>query len=418
MPIDRATANISFLLNEQAPNALATPATDDSLRQVYEALLDAAPEHIFLVTTNARMVYANQAAINAICAATSGITGRDDILGRDMRDLNYPEWFLVPFLFNLAQAAGGEHVSAETLFPTPLGDMRNYEYTLSPIRGADGTVHIVVGVTRDIHDRKVANRERQTLLEAERAARQEAETAVRVRDDFLSIAAHDLKTPLTAAQGRAQLLLRQIARDGSLDIEKVQAQATAILSALTQMAVQIGELQDIAFLQIGRPLELNTQSSDLTELVRRGVTRIAREDPNVRVDLDFAQEPINVELDQVRIERVLDNLLSNSFKYTGPDKTIIIKVWEERDQSMQRVFLSVTDNGIGIPPDDLPLIFDRFSRGSNARTISGAGIGLSGAQQIARQHGGDLTVASVENQGSTFTMWLPIPIADKPGTIN
>ncbi|MGI8404830.1 MAG: PAS domain-containing sensor histidine kinase [Thermomicrobiales bacterium] len=334
MPIDRAIANISLLLDEQSRSVLSPPPTDGSLRQMYEALLDAATEHIFLVTTTARIVYTNLAAVDATCAATGRSAGRDGILGQDMRDLNYPEWFLTPFLQNLAQAAGGKRVSAETQFPAPSGDVRTYEYTLSPIHGADGAVHIVVGITRDIHDRKTANRERQALLEAERAARQEAETAVRVRDDFLSTAAHDLKTPLTAAQGRAQLLLRQITRGGSLDIEKVEAQATAILSALTQMALQIDELQDIAFLQIGRPLELNTQSYDLTALVRRGVTRIAREDPNVRVDLDFSQEPIDVVLDQVRIERVLDNLLSNSFKYTGPDKTISIKVWEERDQAM------------------------------------------------------------------------------------
>ncbi len=408
MPIDRAIANTSFLLDEQARNALAVPPTDGSLRQMYETLLDSASDHIFLITADARMVYANQAAIDAICAATGGRRLRDDILGQDMRDLNYPDSLLTPFLHHLEQAAHGERVSAEMVFPAPSGEMRTYEYTLNPIRGADGTVHFVVGVTRDIHDRKVANRERQALLETERIARQEAETAVRVRDDFLSTAAHDLKTPLTAAQGRAQLLLRQIARDGNLEIEKVRSQASAILSALTQMAVQIDELQDIAFLQIGRPLELSKHVYDLTALVRRGVTRIMREDPNVRVDLEFSREPIEVVLDQVRIERVLDNLLSNSFKYTGRDKSIIIKVWQEQDHSTQRVCLSVTDNGIGIPDGDLPQIFDRFSRGSNVTEIAGAGIGLSGARQIARQHGGDLTVISVENQGSTFTMWLPL----------
>jgi len=406
MPIDRAIANITILLDEQGQNALAVPPTDGSLRQMYEMLLDAASDHIFLVTTDARLIYANDATIDAIGAATGTIRQRTEILGQNMRDLGYPESFLSSFLMNLAIAAHGERMSAEILFPASAGTMRSYEYTLSPVFNADGAILVVVGVTRDIEDRKAANHERQELLEAEQRARFEAETAVRIRDDFLSSAAHDLKTPLTAAQGRVQLLLRQIARDDTPDIARIETQAHAMQAAITQMAMQIGELQDIAFLQIGRPLELAREASDLTALVRRAVERDDRS--SEQVELAFAREPISATFDRVRIERVLDNLLSNAFKYTGTHKEITIRAWTEDEVLPPRCCVSVTDNGIGIPSDDLPLIFERFQRASNVRDRMGIGLGLSGSRKIARQHGGDIEVTSVEGAGSTFTLWLPI----------
>lgn len=409
MPIDRAIANITILLDEQGQNALAVPPTDGSLRQMYEMLLDAASDHIFLVTTDARLIYANDATINAIGAATGTIRQRTEILGRNMRDLGYPESFLSSFLVNLAVAAHGERMSAEVLFPASAGTMRSYEYTLSPVFNADGVILVVVGVTRDIEDRKVTNRERQELLEAEQRARFEAETAVRIRDDFLSSAAHDLKTPLTAAQGRVQLLMRQIGRDDTPDITKIATQANAIQAAITQMALQIGELQDIAFLQIGRPLELVEETTDLAAIVRRAAERNAGDDRFYElVELEFTQEPIVATFDRIRIERVLDNLLSNAFKYTGARKTITVRAWIEDAADPPRCCVSVTDNGIGIPKDDLPLIFERFHRASNVEGRTGIGLGLSGARKIVRQHGGDIDVASVQGVGSTVTLWLPI----------
>jgi PAS domain S-box-containing protein len=409
MPIDRAIANITILLDKQGSTTLADPLTDGSLREMYEMLLDAASDHIFLVTTDARLVYANIATIDAI-AAGSGITRqRTEIIGQNMRELGYPESFLSEFLKNLERAAGGEIVAAETTFPSSSGISRSYEYTLSPVFSEDGTILVVVGVTRDVDVRKITNRERQELLEAEQRARKEAETAVRVRDDFLSSAAHDLKTPLTAAQGRVQLLMRQIGRGDTPDIMKITTQANAIQAAITQMALQIGELQDIAFLQIGRPLELAEETTDLAALVRRAAERNARDDRFYElVELEFAQEPIIATFDRIRIERVLDNLLSNAFKYSGTQKTITVRAWIEDAADPPRCCVSVTDNGIGIPKDDLPLIFERFHRASNVEGRTGIGLGLSGARKIARQHGGDIDVASVQGVGSTVTLWLPI----------
>ena len=213
---------------------------------------------------------------------------------------------------------------------------------------------------------------------------------------------------MTAAQGRAQLLLRQIHRDGPLDVARIETHANAIQAAITQMATQIGELQDIAFLQIGRPLDLNTAPGDIVEVARRAIERMTRvEGSTVTVELDVAHEPLIAAIDRVRIERVLDNLLSNAVKYTGQNKVIRIRIWEESKPEGRRIYLSVTDNGIGIPAKDMPRIFERFQRASNVSNVEGAGVGLSGARQIVRQHGGKISVSSVEGVGSTFTMWLP-----------
>ena len=378
------------------------------MSSVYVALLNAATNPIFLLDQECRIHFANSATLKAIEGLIDRPATSEEVLGRTMADLEIPDWFLIPFRARLQRAFGGERVVAEALFPFADGTMRTYEYALTPL-GDVGSVPLIACHARDTETVHLGARSRQDILQVERRARVEAEAAVHVRDDFLSTAAHDLKTPLTAAQGRAQLLMRQIRRGGEPNIERIKSNVMAIQAAITQMATQIDELQDVAFLQIGRPLKLNRKPNDFVEAVKAAAARMTRpEGATLDVDVSTPPEPMMANFDKIRIDRVLDNLLSNAIKYSGQHKVIVIRAHQENHASGPRIVLSVSDNGIGVPEAELSRIFERYHRASNVGEISGAGVGLSGARQIVHQHGGDLTATSIEGEGSTFTMWLPV----------
>jgi signal transduction histidine kinase len=114
--------------------------------------------------------------------------------------------------------------------------------------------------------------------------------------------------------------------------------------------------------------------------------------------------------DAGRIERVCDNLISNAIKYSPNGGTIEIRLSKSADDGRDWAVLTVSDSGIGIPRSDLPHIFERYRRAANTAVISGTGIGLAGARQIVEQHGGSITVESLERIGSTFTVRLPLSI--------
>jgi signal transduction histidine kinase len=396
-------------MNHVSIEQLLMPAPDDgTLRQLYEALLDAVEDNVFVLDADCRVIYANAPSLKAGRSGLHIDFDRELFFGKTLTELNYPEEIVWQLAEHVRRAIAGEVVVAELSYPVGVNDVRTYEYRLSPLSVEDSGA-LVVGIARDVEIQKIDGRSRLALYEDERLARAEAEAAVRIRDEFLSAAAHDLRTPLTAAQGRAQLVLRQLQRQGGLDPDRLRTHINAIQAAITQMANQIAELQDVAFLQIGRPLELNTAPLDITELIRRCVTRMMKgDDPNVTVTLEFAEEPIVAVVDRVRIARVLDNLLSNALKYTPRQKVIAIAVRFAAESGIPGVAVSVTDNGIGIPEKDLPRIFERFQRASNAGAINGIGVGLAGAQQIVHQHGGTISVSSVEGEGSVFSLWLPL----------
>ncbi|MDE3076520.1 MAG: ATP-binding protein, partial [Chloroflexota bacterium] len=116
------------------------------------------------------------------------------------------------------------------------------------------------------------------------------------------------------------------------------------------------------------------------------------------------------EWDSFRLERVIDNLLGNAIKYSPEDGRIIVRLEQARDEAGSWAVLEIQDFGLGIPAADLPLIFDEFHRGANVLgRVPGMGLGLAGVRHIVDQHGGDVSVFSVEGAGATFTVRLPLP---------
>jgi signal transduction histidine kinase len=239
----------------------------------------------------------------------------------------------------------------------------------------------------------------------------EIQEAVRIRDEFLSSVSHDLKTPLTAIKGRAQLLRRRSIRDDARNGKDWMSEGLAqIDTTATRMSMLINELLDISRLQIGQPLELDRQPADLVHLVQASVADWQHEvmgQHEIEVETELPSLVGFWDID--RLDRVLVNLIANAVKYSPDGGKITLRLSREESAGEEWAVLAVIDQGIGIPAADLPHIFEPFTRAGNViGRITGTGLGLAGSQRIIEQHGGTIEVASQEGSGSTFTLRLPL----------
>ncbi len=248
-----------------------------------------------------------------------------------------------------------------------------------------------VGVLRDVSERK----------------RFEA-----VQEEFLSSLAHDLKNPLTTVIGQTQLLLRRVNRGEPTDLPRLSGSLEGIKSAAFRMTGLLDELSDVMRLRAGQEIELHREPADLVELARRSVDEQARTSERHLIRLRTEVTALPGFWDAPRLERVLGNLLGNAIKFSPGGGDITISIARESADGVQEAVLSVQDRGLGIPLNDRDLIFERFRRAGNVESFAGSGIGLAGAKRIVELHGGAITVTSVEGEGSTFTIRLPITPAD------
>jgi len=256
--------------------------------------------------------------------------------------------------------------------------------------------------------------ESRDLLQEVAEARARAE-ADRLKDSFLASLSHDLRNPITAVGATAQLLRRRLERSGSIEPERLRNNILSIETSAKQMSNLVDQLLDYARLQLDRPLDLHRELTDLVELTRRVVA--LHEGASERHKVTF--EPTEASLigmwDQSRLERVLQNLVGNAIKYSPRGGEVNVRLWREHDASGDWAMVAVHDDGLGIPADDLPQIFDRFHRATNVRDqIPGTGIGLATARLVVEQHGGSIQVESREQHGSTFTVRLPLGAPPEP----
>jgi signal transduction histidine kinase len=237
----------------------------------------------------------------------------------------------------------------------------------------------------------------------------EAEAAVAARDELLSVVSHDLKNPLAAVKGFAQLLRRRIARLDSPETPRLLDGLDKIDVATTRMGKQIAELLDATRLHAGQPLDLDHQPISLVALVRQVLAETQQTTQSHTIRLIAPEEELIGNYDPARLDRVFANLLQNAIKYSPRGGAIGVELAREERDGASWAIVAVSDQGIGIPAEDLPQIFERFHRAGNvAGQIQGTGIGLSSASQIVHQHGGTIDVVSQEGVGSTFTVRLPL----------
>lgn len=280
-----------------------------------------------------------------------------------------------------------------------------------PVQVSGGAVLGVGVAALDITERKAAEEERSRLLaaaEAARGAAQEAlaraEEALQLRDDFLSVAAHELKTPLTSLVGQAQLLERRLAKAGLLSGANERS-LQVVVGQARRLSSLIGDLLDGARLHRGQ-LTLNLRPLDLGRLAQQIVNELQPTIPGHRLQVRVESSGPRVRGDAVRLDQVLQNLLGNAVKYSPRGSEVLVEVRRNGD----RALLSVQDQGVGIPAEALPHLFERFYRVVRPETasISGVGVGLYVVREIVRLHGGEVWASSVLGEGSTFTVALPL----------
>jgi signal transduction histidine kinase len=226
------------------------------------------------------------------------------------------------------------------------------------------------------------------------------EESTRLKEDFLSAAAHDFKTPLTTLVIQAQLSERRAVRNPAAPADLVGLRR--IVAQGERLRATILDLLDAARAEqqqlIGR-----REPVDLVACLHEMIKRHASAQHTFTVT---APKRLIGQYDPARIAQMLDNLIENAVTYSPEGGKIAVRLWQEATQ----VHITITDYGIGIPRQDLPHLFKRFHRGANVddRRFPGWGLGLSMCRQIAEQHGGAITVMSQEGQGSTFHVTLPL----------
>jgi PAS domain S-box-containing protein len=282
--------------------------------------------------------------------------------------------------------------STEFRIVRPDGSIRHIHASGYIRRDSTGRPVRVFGTNRDITDRK--------KLE------QELNDAIDMRDDFISIASHELKTPLTAVRLQLLLLSRRIALLSSS--EKVQATSRAALGAVDRLDRLLEQLLDITRIRAGR-LTLRREQTDLQTIVVDCTTALKEEAKALGscIRLQGADSVIG-NWDAARIHQVVLNLLSNAIKY-GAGLPIEITVSSMNSRVAR---LQVKDSGIGITEEMQQKVFERFQRATSQNHVSGLGLGLYIARQIVELHGGNIKVESELGKGSIFIVELPIA---KPG---
>ncbi|MER3406120.1 MAG: hybrid sensor histidine kinase/response regulator, partial [Chloroflexota bacterium] len=245
----------------------------------------------------------------------------------------------------------------------------------------------------------------------------EAQQALQLRDDFLASIAHDLRSPLATIKGYTQMLQMRLGRLDLPEAQRLVEMLQRIDATVGRMSGFLTELLDLSRLRTGQPLELRRERVELVALVRHLVLEHQHTAPSHRLSLVASVPELVGWWDRLRLERVLSNLLSNAVKYSPQGGQITVTVARQLDSGQEWAVLAVQDQGIGIPAEDLPHIFERFYRGRNvAGKIGGTGIGLTSARAIVEQHGGTLTVQSIEGQGAVFTVRLPLVPGEQAST--
>jgi PAS domain S-box-containing protein len=282
---------------------------------------------------------------------------------------------------------------------------------LSLVRDQGSTSYMPedLSLVRELARRAALALDNAYLYEAEQQARAEAEAAVQMRDQVFRLISHDLRSPLTAIQGYAHLLNRRL-RDADIpDAERIKRGLSHIETATNRMASQIQELLDVALLQAGESIKLNYNVFDMLAMMRRLIEAHQQSLSVLTLRLETILTEMQATGDEARLERVLDNLIANAIKYSPDGGEVVVSLVQEMRGEQQWAVLVVRDQGLGIPEDELPHIFEPFRRARNVSgNISGTGLGLASSRQIIEQHGGTINVSSQEGSGTTFVIQLPL----------
>jgi PAS domain S-box-containing protein len=404
-PVDEPNKQGSFVLavirdataRHEMQAALRQSAAAEAVAAERSAILDQVAEGVIITDKVGRITFVNAAAHR--------------IHGTEGLDVPVEEWVAVYHLrtmdgrpyptdeLPLARAVrNGETVlDARWLIARPDGREIVAEGSAGPVLAADGSRLGSVLVMRDVTA--------QAALEQE-------------KDDFLAAIAHDLKSPLAAVLGTAQLLRMQAGDLGGVPPEQFQARVASIERASKRMNGLLNQILDLARLSLDRPLELDRRPTDLVAVARRALDeQRSTATAQHRLSLWTSETELIGNWDPTRLERVAINLLENAVKYSPAGGDVVVRVTRAGTATDSVALLEVADQGLGISTEDLAHVFDRFWRGASVRlSIPGTGIGLSAVRQIVEHMGGTIEVDSVAGSGSSFRVRLPLADCHGRGT--
>jgi signal transduction histidine kinase len=235
---------------------------------------------------------------------------------------------------------------------------------------------------------------------SERKRQEEAEAAVRMRDEFLAIASHELRTPLSTLVLRLGLLERHAI---SGDMNQVQTSVNRAKEQTERMRRLVDRLLDVSQLAEGR-LKLELAHGDLSEVVKEAVERFSEVASHAKCELRVtAPSNILTRIDRFRLDEAIGNVISNAIKY-GAGKPVDIELKSKANKAT----LIVQDRGIGIPEEDLSRVFGRFERTSISHNYGGLGLGLYIAKQVIEQHKGSIRAENRSGGGARIVIELPL----------
>ncbi|MGV3518926.1 PAS domain S-box protein [Luteitalea sp.] len=395
---ERTWAAVERVRAEREVARLAAEA--DRERRLFAAVLSNTPDFLYTFDLDGRFVYVN--------AALLSLWGRDldNAVGKNFFELDYPP-ALAERLHQQIQRVieTKQPVRDETSFTGAQGE-RMYEYILAPVLGAGDRVEAVAGSTRDITDRKVAEAERERLVSQLREQD-------RRKDEFLATLAHELRNPLAPIRNGLQVI-RLSGAGGT--IEQVRSMMERQLGHLTRL---VDDLLDVSRVTSGK-LQLRRTRVALRTVIDAAVetSRPEIEQAGHHLTVDVPDTPIVVDGDPIRLAQVVSNLLTNSARYTHRDGHIRVEVSCDGPDAV----VTVSDDGIGIPPAMLDAVFGMFTQVDSRleKTTGGLGIGLSLVKGLVEMHGGTIEARSEgEGRGSQFSVRLPLAasLAGEPDAV-
>ena len=360
----------------------------DNLRRMYETALDSTPDFVYVFDLEHYVIYANQSLLT--------MWGVADARGKKWMDLGYEQWHADMHDREIDQVISTRAPIRGEIPFTGTNGRRVYEYIFSPVLDPEGEVVAVAGTTRDITERQAA----------EQALREQAHRlaeAERAKDEFLATLSHELRNPLAPLRNSIELL-RMIGRDTGQSAT-IHMMMERQVNHLVRLVDDLLETSRISRGNLSLRMErvvLEAVVSNAVETVESLVGAVGHE-----LSIDLPPQPVWLQGDPVRLAQILGNLLSNAARYTPDGGRIEVRASAQGDEAV----IVVRDNGMGITPEELPRMFEMFSRGGrdSSRSQGGLGIGLALSRKLAEMHGGTLVGSSDGiGQGSEFTLRVPL----------
>jgi PAS domain S-box-containing protein len=372
-------------------------------RDLFQQVIASMSEALFLTDVTGQVITANPAASMLLRSGNTDLVGKPFSAMLGASAVPGTPWQL------LELAAGGSVSGLEVAAQASDGTVVVLSMSCTIVRDKRGKIVGMLAIASDIAERKRAEEERSQLLASEQAARAEAETANRAKDEFLAILSHELRTPLNAMFGWVMLL-----RSGSLDAATATRGLEVIERNLRLQTQLIEDLLDVSRIVSGK-LQLDIRPVDLGSIIEAAIETVSPAARAKAIDLQKTIEPLTGRVvgDPTRLQQIVWNLVSNAVKFT-PHRGSVVVGLRQMDTEAQ---ITVRDTGKGISADLLPFVFDRFRQAdsSSSRVHGGLGLGLAIVRHLVELHGGTVRAESEgEGRGARFTVQLPLPTAQSP----